>query len=1246
MFLFVLRTSSLKVPHCDQETASLLSKQNSLTYVVFFAVLNVLTGAGKSTLVNYLIGVELKLVLNNGLETFVVNGEHGIAGIKNGAISATLLPGVHATDDGVLTDCPGLFDTRAPAVNVANGINVAACAEAACEAKIVLLIEFGSVNAARGNGLKENFLALADSLGGVKGLKKHADSVLLLVSKAPLDFDAVNARELLTTAAAVFNEEERAVALELFGRAELYHPLDLGHESWIKLDYLKEKIKGLTSIPRPGQIYRSPLSFADEKLLRDITNEQVEAVKRGLIEPNFRACSEALADLERLNVVNLRIVHVLVAEAMSQVRGQVERFFSEAQHYLFNDCFDEASKLATQLRMLGTELRRNSSIVSSTLAADLARSLNLRVGELETLIEHRRLEEQRFEQAQLEHKAQSKHTALLQAKLDKLEVVNRGLASELESVQNELLQAQQEAKNKARHLEATFLEKIKALDDSAARGEKKEESIAEAAALREEMNVALKALHEDAAAKEEAIKRSIEEQKALAKSTAAEEDTLRRDLESAEGARRRQSLDVRQVAAAAAAVEAAERRAADLADEAQKAMESAQKSTADATAAPQAVSAEGDESPSSVQAEGEARVEGLQARHDANLEALRKAAEAQTSTREAQLTQTLVPLERARQKAKDDFDPDAAELFRAQKVEAQTAAAAADAAASQRLFEACESAAAQHSKAVENIKLVYETRSKILEELQAAKAALAAAESENMNTTKATKEAVNAATQARAAALEAAAEKKMAEGRQAMSADNYAKAKALKVEAGDLKQRAVVAAGGEDDAGIEERSKMVQAVDALEAAVLAAKAKVGRLEDEVAVLPKTTLALEELHPHFEKRSTMRREAVELWSAGHYLAASEKAAKLVELPWSIRGVAFAHAVGVAAAAKDAAVMQAGEAATRSQAEAQALAVDVKAALQAEEDAVSSQAEVKASTKKLAVEAQTALLAENASVCSQAEADALSKALAAEVEAALLAEHAAVRSQAQADTFSKALAAEAKAALQAEEAASEKDTSAFPAAAHLDQKSSTQVCKLCGAKLSAYTFSLTTAVKHRCKSCGHVFCAACLSIKAPVSGYETPKRVCSPCIEIHDLKMAGLKTARIDAEKHNAVAQEAARLNGTKVTKLKTTTTDVKERSSTAQEAAKAAAAKVETLKAAAADASKRSAAAKLALQRTEAEMATAKAAVSEVQKRSNAAHAAAQHSDAKIAELQSIAADATKYSSAAQEAAQLKFCISA
>ena len=236
---------------------------------------------------------------------------------------------------------------------------------------------------------------------------------------------------------------------------------------------------------------------------------------------------------------------------------------------------------------------------------------------------------------------------------------------------------------------------------------------------------------------------------------------------------------------------------------------------------------EGSESPNPVLTEGEVRMHELEAKHTANLEALNAAAEAEVLSRKTQLVQTLLPLESSLQKAEEDIDPDACENIQAEIDKATAAAASATAIA-----------AATHKASVANATDFHETCAAKLEELLAAQAALAAADSNLAN--KASAEVMfEAAKQARAAALDAAAEKKRAETKLAISTKDYAKAKTLKAESEDLEARATTAAAGDDDAGKEEREHMEDEAKALENAVADAMAGVKRCEEELALLPET-----------------------------------------------------------------------------------------------------------------------------------------------------------------------------------------------------------------------------------------------------------------------------------------------------------------------------------------------------------------------------------------------------------------------
>ena len=201
--------------------------------------------------------------------------------------------------------------------------------------------------------------------------------------------------------------------------------------------------------------------------------------------------------------------------------------------------------------------------------------------------------------------------------------------------------------------------------------------------------------------------------------------------------------------------------------------------------------AESSESRGAVRTEGEAQVRDIVAKHNANIEALNAAVEAEASRRETQLAETLQALEASLQKAVDDFEPEKCEKIQAEVDEVKAAA--------------------------ENTTALNETCAKKLEELQAAHAALTAADT----------------------ALNAAAEKKLAEAKEAMKTKEFTKAKTLKAEAEDLKARIVTVAAGKDNAGREERQQMEDEARVLESALADARTEGKRCEEELALLPKT-----------------------------------------------------------------------------------------------------------------------------------------------------------------------------------------------------------------------------------------------------------------------------------------------------------------------------------------------------------------------------------------------------------------------
>merc|ERR1712185_838424 len=71
--------------------------------------------------------------------------------------SATFLPAVHHDEGSGLTlcDCPGFLDNRGAEINIANACNIKQMIAQAKSVRVVVLINYDSLSADRGRGVKE-----------------------------------------------------------------------------------------------------------------------------------------------------------------------------------------------------------------------------------------------------------------------------------------------------------------------------------------------------------------------------------------------------------------------------------------------------------------------------------------------------------------------------------------------------------------------------------------------------------------------------------------------------------------------------------------------------------------------------------------------------------------------------------------------------------------------------------------------------------------------------------------------------------------------------------------------------------------------------------------------------------------------------------------------------------------------------------------------------------------------------------
>ena len=96
--------------------------------------------------------------------------------------SATFVPSVEHDPNLQLTfvDCPGFLDNRGAEINIANAVNIKRTVAGARSVRVVVLINYSSLEADRGRGVKELVKILRDLFGGQVGrLVRNAGAVLV-----------------------------------------------------------------------------------------------------------------------------------------------------------------------------------------------------------------------------------------------------------------------------------------------------------------------------------------------------------------------------------------------------------------------------------------------------------------------------------------------------------------------------------------------------------------------------------------------------------------------------------------------------------------------------------------------------------------------------------------------------------------------------------------------------------------------------------------------------------------------------------------------------------------------------------------------------------------------------------------------------------------------------------------------------------------------------------------------------------
>jgi len=227
--------------------------------------------------------------------------------------SMTFVPDVESDDIFTYADCPGFLDNRGPEINIANAVNIKTMIHRAASVRVVVLVNYNSLMADRGRGVRDLASILTDLFGHPKNLLQYAPSIQLGVSRVPkidgegeaIEFEHI--RDLMSDTAGMSEAMEQCV-IELRERIFLYHPSDDGNKTWLQREQIIESIQELEMITDPSSIFRTVLTVEDEK----VHNEGAAS-----------AANASQPDLYRFDAANLSRPYALSRQLQPQPQPRV-----------------------------------------------------------------------------------------------------------------------------------------------------------------------------------------------------------------------------------------------------------------------------------------------------------------------------------------------------------------------------------------------------------------------------------------------------------------------------------------------------------------------------------------------------------------------------------------------------------------------------------------------------------------------------------------------------------------------------------------------------------------------------------------------------------------------------------------------------------------------------------------------------------------------------------------------------------
>ena len=140
------------------------------------------------------------------------------------------------------------------------------------EMRVVILINYNSIKADRGKGVRDLIKIMRELFGSTERLLASMASVTVGVSRTPLkdeDDDFILSEDVLEQLCnpTGFEEQQQKILETIKKNAFLFHPLDKGHESWDTRTQLLERIKALPPIADPAATFKVSLALPTSRTM-------------------------------------------------------------------------------------------------------------------------------------------------------------------------------------------------------------------------------------------------------------------------------------------------------------------------------------------------------------------------------------------------------------------------------------------------------------------------------------------------------------------------------------------------------------------------------------------------------------------------------------------------------------------------------------------------------------------------------------------------------------------------------------------------------------------------------------------------------------------------------------------------------------------------------------------------------------------------------------------------------------------